>query len=383
MRIFILLMALASSVTSIAQSGNFTVSGKIKGLDSEYLSMYIYDESFPKGSRKDSIPVAQESFSFTASLPRTAMVVIYPNVERTVKRVGKSGYYPAKSSQFMFIASPGSKIHFSGEISDFVNAYPAGDATNTDLAVLNRAVYPLMNKSVNLEVKIANKLVSDTLLIKAMKDTSAQCDEAVVAIKKKFLADNPNSIAAAWLLSDMMIRSQVSNDEAESFFGKMNPKLTSVQYYQEVAKRMEGIKKTKIGSPVPEINSLNTYDGKTFVLSSLKGKYVVLDFWGTWCGPCIAGMPRMKEYLDKYPGKLAIVGVAQESDSGERWKKFIDNSDYKWHHVLSRKNENYVLAFNVAGFPTKIIVDPQGIIVARFVGEDDEIYQKLDELLKM
>ncbi len=181
----------------------------------------------------------------------------------------------------------------------------------------------------------------------------------------------------------MMIRSQVSNEEAEVFFGKMHPKLASVQYYPEVAKRMDGIKKTKIGSPVPEINSLNTYDGKTFVLSSLKGKYVVLDFWGTWCGPCIAGMPRMKEYLDKYPGKLEIVGVAQESDSGERWKKFIDNSEYKWHHVLSRKNENYVLAFNVAGFPTKIIVDPQGIIVGRYVGEDDEIYHKLDELLKM
>lgn len=383
MRILILLMALMSSFSAIAQSGNFTVSGKVKGLDSEYLYLYIYDESFPRGSRKDSIPVAQESFSFTASLPRTAMVVIYPNVERTVKRVGKSGYYPAKSSQFMFIASPESKIHFTGEISDFVHAYPAGDSTNADLAALNRAVYPLMNKSVNLEVKIANKLVSDTLLIKAMKDTSAQCDEAVVAIKKKFLAENPHSVAAAWLLSDMMIRSQVSNEEAEVFFGKMHPKLASVQYYPEVAKRMEGIKKTKVGSPVPEINSLNTYDGKAFVLSSLRGKYVVLDFWGTWCGPCIAGMPRMKEYLDKYPDKLEIVGVAQESDSGERWKKFIDNSEYKWHHVLSKKNENYVLAFNVAGFPTKIIVDPQGIIIGRYVGEDDEIYHKLDELLKM
>lgn len=381
MRTIFLFFLLAISVKSPGQTKLFSVSGKIKGLDSEYLSMYIYDESFPKGSRTDTIPVADEAFSFTTSLPKTAMVVMYPNVERTIKRVGR-GYYPAKSSQFMFIASPGSTITFSGEITDFVNAYPAGDPSNADLAALNKTVYPLMNQALNIQVKIANKRVTDTLLIKAMQDTAEQCDQAVVELKKKFLATNPGSVAAAWLLSDMMIRSQVSNDEAIEVFGKMDTKLAGISYYQEVAERIDGIKKTSIGSPVPEINSLNTFDGKPFVLSALKGKYVVLDFWGTWCGPCIEGMPKMKEYLHKYPEKMEIVGVAQESDSGERWKKFIENSDYKWHHVLSRKNENYVLKFNVAGFPTKIIVDPKGVIIGRYVGEDEEIYQKLDELLK-
>ncbi len=132
---------------------------------------------------------------------------------------------------------------------------------------------------------------------------------------------------------------------------------------------------------MPDISSSNTYDGKRFELASLKGKYVVIDFWGTWCGPCIAGMPSMKEYLDKYKSKMEIVGVAQESDNGDRWKKFLnDKPQYQWHHVLSRANEDYILKFGVAGFPTKIIVDPDGKIVGRFVGEDDAIYKKLDEI---
>jgi len=80
---------------------------------------------------------------------------------------------------------------------------------------------------------------------------------------------------------------------------------------------------------------------------------------------------------------MEIVGVASESDNGERWKKFLtDKPEYQWPQVLSRKNEeDFILKFNVAGFPTKIIVDPNGLIVGRYVGEDDDIYKKLDEIL--
>jgi thiol-disulfide isomerase/thioredoxin len=182
----------------------------------------------------------------------------------------------------------------------------------------------------------------------------------------------------------MMIRSQLSNGLATELFKKMSrEKLVDVSFYADVAKRVDGFSLTAVGKTVPDINSMNTYTGKKFDLSSLRGKYVVLDFWGTWCGPCISGMPKMKEYLDKYKAKLEIVGVASESDKGERWKKFLDEKpQYQWHHVLSTKTEDYILKFSVAGFPTKIIVDPAGKIVGRFVGEDDEIYKKLDELFK-
>ena len=86
---------------------------------------------------------------------------------------------------------------------------------------------------------------------------------------------------------------------------------------------------------------------------------------------------------DNFMDTAAYVGVAQESDNGDKWRKFLnDKPQYQWFHVLSRKNEDYILKFNVAGFPAKIIVDPKGIIIARYVGEEDEIYKKLDELLK-
>jgi len=368
---------------SLAQTNSFTVSGKIKGLDSKKMYLSIRDESAKGGSRRDSIMIVDESFTYTGFVNEMTMISISPGVEAVMKRTGR-GYFPAKSSLLQFFAFPGANVKFSGKITDFVDAYPSGDKTNNEFAKLNKTVYPLLNKSVNLSLKVANKIVTDSLMIKSVNDSIKMLDEKVVSIKETFVKSNTSSAAAIWLLSDMMIRSQVSNELAAELFNKMNKeKLVAVPFYTEVAKRVDAISVTGAGKPVPDISSLNTYDGKKFELASLKGKYIVIDFWGTWCGPCIAGMPAMKEYLDKYKSKMEIVGVAQESDNGERWKKFLnDKPDYQWHHVLSRKDEDYILKFGVAGFPTKIIIDPEGKIVGRFVGEDDAIYKKLDEILK-
>jgi thiol-disulfide isomerase/thioredoxin len=370
--------------SSLAQSGKYTISGKIYGLTSSKLYLAILDDSHKNGFKRDSILVENGRFSYEGIVSKIVSVSINPNMESVIKRAPGGGYYPAKSSSIQLFVFPGANIKLAGKITDFVDVYPSGDNINNDFAKLNKEIYPLLNQSVNVTVKISNKIVTDSVITRKMKDTAALLDKQVIAIKENFIKEHPSSVAAIWLLSDMMIRSQLSNGLATELFKKMNrEKLVDVSFYADVAKRVDGFSLTAVGKTVPDINSMNTYTGKKFDLSSLRGKYVVLDFWGTWCGPCISGMPKMKEYFDKYKAKLEIVGVASESDKGERWKKFLDEKpQYQWHHVLSTKTEDYILKFSVAGFPTKIIVDPSGKIIGRFVGEDDEIYMKLDQLLK-
>ncbi len=384
MKYYLLIIMLITGQLTFGQSNSFTISGKIKGLDATKIFLIIFDDAFKSGYRRDSIKVENEAFFYTGEADKLMYVSISPNMDKVVKKGPGGGYYPAKSSSVQLFVFPGANIKLAGKITDFVDVYPSGDNINNDFAKLNKSIYPLMNQSVNVSVKISNKLVTDSTIIKKMKDTAALLDKQVIAIKENFINDHRSSVAAIWLLSDMMIRSQLSNQLATAFFGKMNKeKLVDVSFYADVAKRVDGFTLTAAGKTVPDIISTNTYSGKKFDLSSLRGKYVVIDFWGTWCGPCISGMPKMKEYLDKYQAKLEILGVASESDKGERWKKFLDEKQqYQWHHVLSTKTEDYILKFSVAGFPTKIIVDPAGKIIGRFVGEDDEIYKKLDDLLK-
>ena len=381
MKKFLILICFFLSQNLIAQQKEFTVSGRIIGLDSESMNI-VYKDEVGK-TIQDSIKVISETFSYTAKIGEMTMITVWPNVKRVVKKTS-GGYFPAKSSLLQFVAFPGAKVYFSGEITDYVNAYPGGDRVNKDLARLNKEINPLMNRSVNLQLEIANKVITDSLKINKASRNMKKLNNEVVNIKKKFVSKNPSSAVAAWLLADMMLRKQVSNETATKLFASLNSnELKLNPFYTEAAERVEGVHSTAVGKTVPEINSLNTYDGNKFELTSLRGKYVIIDFWGTWCGPCISGMPRLQEYLAKFSDKMEIVGVAQESDEGQRWRKFLDNNkSYQWHHVLSRKDEDYITKFNVAGFPTKIIVDPNGKIIERFVGEDDSIYDKLDEIFR-
>ena len=126
--------------------------------------------------------------------------------------------------------------------------------------------------------------------------------------------------------------------------------------------------------------TLNDLSGKPLTLSSLRGKYVILDFWGSWCGWCIKGFPRMKEYYQKYAGKFEILGI-DCNDPEERWKAAVEKYELPWLHVYTPRSEIKVLQqYEIQGFPTKIIVDPDGKIVKIIEGEDPAFYTFLDQL---
>ena len=126
--------------------------------------------------------------------------------------------------------------------------------------------------------------------------------------------------------------------------------------------------------------TLNDLNGKPLTLSSLRGKYVVLDFWGSWCVWCIKGFPKMKEYYQKYAGKFEILGI-DCNDPEVKWKAAVENYELPWLHVYNPRREMKVLQqYQIQGFPTKIIVGPDGKIVKTIIGEDPSFYTFLDEL---
>lgn len=127
--------------------------------------------------------------------------------------------------------------------------------------------------------------------------------------------------------------------------------------------------------------TLKSIDGSDLSLSSLRGKYVILDFWGSWCIWCIKGFPELKKYYQKYADRMEILGV-DCGDTEEKWKQAVAKHELKWKHVYNPRDSKLTEQYAITGFPTKIIIDPEGKIVKTVVGEDPAFYKFLDELFK-
>ena len=136
------------------------------------------------------------------------------------------------------------------------------------------------------------------------------------------------------------------------------------------------------GAQAPDFN-YKDISGKEVSLKAFQGKYVVLDFWGIWCKWCVKGIPDMKKYYDMYKEKMEIVSI-DNGDEMDKLLPFIQENDMNWTHIMNdaKGNTDLCKLYQVQGFPTKVLIDPQGKIVEVFVGEVPEFYQKLDELLK-
>lgn len=128
--------------------------------------------------------------------------------------------------------------------------------------------------------------------------------------------------------------------------------------------------------------TLKNLEGKDVSLSDFRGKWVIIDFWGSWCRWCIKGIPEMKEAYAKYAPKLEIIGV-DCGDTDAQWRAAVEKYQLPWVHVYNPGGPGSITeAYAVQGYPTKVIINPEGKVADYVVGEDPAFYTKLAELMK-
>ena len=329
-------------------------------------------------AQKDTIILKNGKFDFTVKIKNVSDAYLgTPNAIRGEK----GGGYVS------FIAVPGETIELTGDLethfnitgTKFYKEYHEVDLmlenAQKDLKELMKSLTERMEKGEDQEV-----------LMKEFYEKAGPMNQKVLATILDFIKQHPTYEASATIINRLedldQMEEAVKGLSAEVREGRMKP------YYMEYLNRQRERKAIKerakkaqaTGVAAPDF-TLKDLQDKPLSLSSLKGKYVILDFWGAWCGWCIKGFPQMKEYYNKYKGKFEILGI-DCNDTPEKWRDAVKKHELPWLQVYNPKGSKVLEDYAIQGFPTKIIVGPDGKIVKTIVGEDPAFYTLLDELFK-
>ena len=202
---------------------------------------------------------------------------------------------------------------------------------------------------------------------------------------KKFFHDNIDT--ARGLPALMALQ---GDDYLESFGLLPESAKSSIVYpllvllQEQTAKQME-LEKQQARLTSGEVDApaftLDDVNGKPVSLSDFKGKWVVLDFWGSWCPWCIKGFPELKEAYAKYAGRLEVIGIDCR-ESKDAWLAGVKKYELPWVNVYNPEGSSLVNEYGVQGFPTKAIVDPEGKIRDITVGHDPSFFTRLASLIE-
>ena len=176
-------------------------------------------------------------------------------------------------------------------------------------------------------------------------------------------------LATAWV-------KQYSPDLIEKWLSMMDVSLAETPAYKEILHQIAKRRELAVGEKAPDFTLLSD-KGREITLSDFRGKYVVLDFWASWCGPCRMEIPNLKKVWQKYHSKgLEIVSITLDSKDDD-WRKALADEQMPWTQ-LTAKGTNVASQYNVQGIPHILLLDPQGKIAGiNLRGEElEEALQK-------
>jgi peroxiredoxin len=353
----------------------FTVKGQIGKLNAPAKAYLLYQ----LGANRvlDSAYIVNGSFAITGNVlsPVGAILVIDREglgITRLDKSADNLSFYLEKGEISLNSADSISKAQITGS------------AINDDNKKLSAQLALVNNK--------AKKITADAKAAPADQQQTAEFQNNIQAklkavqaeqetTLKAFITANPNSYLSLLALSSLGGPS-ADPAEIEPLYDKLSPllKATEAGYAMKVA--IDKMKATSIGAIAPDFTQ-NDANGTPVKLSSFRGKYVLLDFWASWCGPCRQENPNVVKAYNKYKTKkFTIVGVSLDRPDGKAdWMAAVKNDGLTWTQLSDLKfwnNEAAALYF-VSSIPQNYLIGPDGKIVAKNLrGEDLE--NKLAEI---
>ena len=203
--------------------------------------------------------------------------------------------------------------------------------------------------------------------------------DSINTIRISFIRAHPNAMASPLYLS--ILQDRIAPEAVEELYAQLGADAKNNEFGQRVKSRIEGRRRSAEGNPAPEFASMDT-SGRAVKLSDFRGKYVLLDFWASWCVPCRKENPFLLEAFNKYRDKGFVIISISMDHVKESWLKAIEQDRLNWVHLseLNGLDNKVARLYGVQPIPDNFLIDPQGRIVARKLYGND-IEKKLAELM--
>ncbi|OOQ58986.1 TlpA disulfide reductase family protein [Mucilaginibacter pedocola] len=356
--------ALSAAVffTACKDSSTFTISGTVTNAGKSP-KVYLLAADSTQINIVDSAALdASNQFKFTHTAP-------FANLYKL--KVGES--------IFDFVAKNGDDIKIKTDMADANHAYEiSGSETSEQIKEFNRIsnFYGEKNTKLSDEYTAKSEKLghqSDSLLkiyMPIFQKNIADYSQEIL----KFVDKNKANLAGFYAVTSL--DQQKYEQQLVAYADAIKDEFKDNPSVRTFVKQMEIAKPVSIGHKAPDF-TINSIDGKKLSLADYKGKYVMIDFWASWCAPCRQENPNVVKQYAKFNSKgFNILGISLDEDKSP-WEKAIKADGLKWAHAsdLQRFDGPTERLYHIEAIPSNFIIDPQGTIVAKNItGSDLEAF---------
>jgi peroxiredoxin len=357
------ILLLAAAVLVFAGVNAQQVSGIVRGGNGK--TIYLFDDQ--DNNPDDSAVIKNEQFSFRVKGGKEPAV--YALILRDVN-------YP------MLFVTGNEPIQFTTSVATYPIATSVKGNENTlAMQEYQKAFEPLIKQAQELNTEAKQVNPEDEPGKNAFRKKAETFSREVVNTGKQFITSHPKSIASIWLMMNEL-RSRLEPEEFRQLFESLDNSVQESPYGQSVTAYVKSLKANVLNVAADDFSQEDT-KGKAVKLSSFRGKYVLVDFWASWCGPCRQENPNVVKAYNKFKDKnFTILGVSLD-DNRDRWLRAINQDGLAWTQVSDLRGwgNEVAVQYGVQSIPTNFLVDPSGKIVARNL-RGEELEAKLEQLLK-